>query len=74
MLKYSRMFFFLDMRLIEQMGRKDVWLHEQTWTKGTTQPSQKDLGNNPIWVPIFLVLPKYSQFADYSMTVRNYAL
>jgi hypothetical protein len=56
------------------MGRKDVWLHEQTWTKGTTQPSQKDLGNNPIWVPIFLVLPKYSQFADYSMTVRNYAL
>jgi hypothetical protein len=30
------------------------------------------LGNGPIWVPIFVVLPKHSQILDHSMIVRNY--
>jgi hypothetical protein len=30
------------------------------------------VGNGLIRVPIFVVLPKHSQFVDYSMIVRNY--
>jgi hypothetical protein len=30
--------------------------------------------NGPIWIPIFIVLPKHSQFVDHSMIVSNYSL
>ena len=30
--------------------------------------------NGPTWVPIFIVLPKHSQFADHSMIISNYSL
>jgi hypothetical protein len=59
--------------LLDGLGRLILWiLPENTQIFLEYARIHSNMGNGSICIPIFVVLPKHSQFVDYSMIVRNY--